>query len=155
MPDQSPLLKITQATEMTEELYQACLHLVPQLTSNNPPPTRQELALMLSLRSSVLYLARHGDPGGEEIIGLVTLILYRVPTGMRAYIEDLVVDKRARGRYIGEALMGACLAHAEAAGASQVMLTSNPGRVAANRLYQRMGFELRRTNVYRYGFKRG
>ena len=155
MPDQSPHLKITQASEVTEDLYQACQRLVPQLTSNNPPPTRQELALMLSSGASILYLARHGDPVEDEIIGLATLILYRVPTGMRAYIEDVVVDEKARGKRIGEALTRACLEQAKAAGASQVMLTSNPGRVAANRLYQRMGFELRKTNVYRYGFKQG
>jgi ribosomal protein S18 acetylase RimI-like enzyme len=154
MPDQSPRLNITQATEMTEELYQACQRLVPQLTSNNLPPTRQELAFMLSTGSSFLYLARHGE-FGDEIIGLATLIIYQVPTGIRAYIEDMVVDERARGRRIGEALMRACLAQAEAGGASQVMLTSNPGRAAANRLYQRMGFNLRKTNVYRYVFKRG
>lgn len=153
MPDQSPLLKISRATEMTEELYLACLRLVPQLTSNNPPPARQELTLMLSTGPSTLYLARHGDYQ-DEIMGLATLILYRVPTGMRAYIEDVVVDDRVRGRHIGEALIRACLDQAEAAGASQVMLTSNPGRMAANRLYQRMGFELRKTNVYRYSFKR-
>ena len=154
MPDRYPLLKISKATEMTEELYQACQRLVPQLTSNNPPPTRQELTLMLSTGSSTVYLARHRDYG-DEIIGLATLVLYRVPTGMRAYIEDVVVDERARGRRVGEALTRACLEQAEAAGASQVMLTSNPGRIAANRLYQRMGFELRKTNVYRYAFERG
>jgi ribosomal protein S18 acetylase RimI-like enzyme len=154
MPDRSRLLNISRATEMTEELYQACQRLVPQLTSNNPPPTRQELTLMLSTGSSTVYLARHGDYG-DEIIGLATLVLYRVPTGMRAYIEDVVVDERARGRHVGEALTRACLEQAEAAGASQVMLTSNPGRIAANRLYQRMGFELRKTNVYRYAFERG
>lgn len=154
MADQFSRLNITQAIEMTEELYLACQHLVPQLTNNNPPPTQQELSLMLSSGSSVLYLARHGD-FANEIIGLATLILYRVPTGMRAYIEDLVVDERARGRGIGEALMAACLTQAEAAGASQVMLTSNAGRVSANNLYRRMGFELRKTNVYRYGFKQG
>lgn len=153
MPDDSSHLTITQATEMTEELYQACQRLVPQLTSNNPPPTRQELALMLSSGSSALYLAYHGD-FADEIIGLASLVLYRVPTGMRAYIEDVVVDERARGRRIGEALTRACLERAKQAGASQVMLTSNPGRDAANRLYQRMGFELRKTNVYRYGFNR-
>jgi ribosomal protein S18 acetylase RimI-like enzyme len=109
---------------------------------------------MLSTGSSTVYLAHHGDYG-DEIIGLATLVPYRVPTGMRAYIEDMVVDERARGRRVGEALTHACLEQAEAAGASQVMLTSNPGRIAANRLYQRMGFELRKTNVYRYGFKRG
>jgi ribosomal protein S18 acetylase RimI-like enzyme len=154
MPDHSQNWKITQVIEMTEELYQACQRLVPQLTSNNPPPTRQELALMLSTGSSILYIAKY-EGFGDEIIGLATLVLYRVPTGIRGYIEDVVVDERARGRRIGEALTRACLERAEQEGASQVMLTSNPGRATANRLYQRMGFELRQTNVFRYGFKRG
>lgn len=153
MPDQSPQLRITQATEMTEELYQACQRLIPQLTSNNPPPTREQLALMLNTPTAFLYLAKHKD-FGEEILGLATLVLYRVPTGVRGYIEDVVVDERARGRRIGEALMRACLERAEQGGAPQVMLTSHPNRQAANRLYQRMGFELRKTNVYRYSFKR-
>jgi ribosomal protein S18 acetylase RimI-like enzyme len=154
MPDQSPRCKIIQATEATEELYQACQRLVPQLTSHNPPPTRQELALLFSEGTSILFLARYPDYA-DEIIGLATLVLYRVPTGMRAYLEDVVVDEKARGRRIGEALTRACLERAEQAGCPQVMLTSNPGRTAANRLYQRMGFELGKTNVYRYSFKGG
>jgi ribosomal protein S18 acetylase RimI-like enzyme len=153
MADPSPQRSIFLATKLTEQLYQACQRLIPQLTQNNTPPSRQELALLLSSGSSLLYLARHPD-FGDDIIGLATLILYRVPTGLRAYIEDVVVDERARGKYIGEALTRACLERAEQAGASQVMLTSNPNRVAANRLYQHMGFKLRKTNVYRYVFKR-
>jgi ribosomal protein S18 acetylase RimI-like enzyme len=155
MPDQSPRCKIVQAIEATEELYQACQRLVPQLTSNNPPPTRAELALLLSEGSSILFLAMDQDLGAHEIIGLASLVLYRLPTGMRAYIEDVIVDERARGRHIGEALIRACLQRAEQASCPQVMLTSNPGRKSANRLYQRMGFELRKTNVYRYSFKQG
>jgi ribosomal protein S18 acetylase RimI-like enzyme len=108
---------------------------------------------LLASPSSFLYLARHRD-FGDEIIGLATLAIYPVPTGVRGFIEDVVVDERARGKRVGEALMRACLDHAERAGAPQVMLTSNPGRTAANRLYQRMGFELRKTNVYRYYFIR-
>ena len=153
MLDLSPHCKITLVTEMTDELFQACQRLVPQLTDNNPPPTREQLAQMLASPTSFLYLASHQD-FGDELIGMATLILYRVPTGLRGYIEDVVVDEKARGRRIGEALSRACLERAEQAGAAQVMLTSNPGRDAANRLYQRMGFELRKTNVYRYGFKR-
>ena len=84
---------------------------------------------------------------------MATLVLYRVPTGMRGIIEDVMVNESVRGRRIGEALMHACLERAQQAGCPQVMLTSNPSRVAANRLYQRMGFELRNTNVYRYNFK--
>jgi ribosomal protein S18 acetylase RimI-like enzyme len=155
MPDLAPQCRIIQATEVSEELYLACQHLVPQLTSNNPPPTRVELALMLSEGTSLLFLARRQDPGSDEIIGMATLVLYRVPTGMRGFIEDVVVDERMRGKRIGEALTYACLERAEQVGCPQVMLTSNPGRNAANRLYQRMGFEQRKTNVYRYWIKRG
>ena len=152
MPDPFKDYVITQVTMMTEELYQACQRLIPQLTTRNPPPTREQLSLMLASPVSFLFIARHPEFGGE-IIGLATLIVYRVPTGLRGYIEDVVVDERARGKRIGEALSKACLDRAELEGASQVMLTSNPGREAPNRLYQRMGFELRKTNVYQYCFK--
>ena len=147
-------LTVTQAKEATEEVYQACQRLIPQLTSANPPPTPADLVLLVSSGSSVLFIARHVD-FGDEIIGMATLALYRVPTGLRAYIEDVVVEERARRRGVGEALTRACLDQAAQAGAHQVTLTSNPKRVAANQLYQRMGFELRRTNVYCYRFARG
>lgn len=152
MSDTSTEIQIIQATEVTEKLYVACQRLVPQLTYNNPPPTREQLALMLASPPSFLFLARHPE-FGEEIIGMITLVLYYVPTGLRGYIEDMVVDEKARGRGVGEALMRACLEQAKKEGAPQVMLTSNPGRQAANRLYQRLGFELRKTNVYRHALK--
>lgn len=152
MPDTSIRIKISQVSELTEELYLACQRLVPQLTSHNPPPTREELGLLVTSPGSILLIARHPD-FGPEIAGLAALVLYRVPTGMRGYIEDVVVDEMARGMGIGEALTRACLERARQAGAAQVMLTSNPARKAANRLYQRMGFELRNTNVYRYQLK--
>jgi ribosomal protein S18 acetylase RimI-like enzyme len=153
MPDFSPHVTIIQAAELTEELYLACQTLIPQLTQNNPPPTREHLAQLIASPASLLFQAKDQD-FGDEIIGLATLVLYRVPTGVRGYIEDVVVDVRARGRRIGEALMQACLERAKQEGAPQVMLTSNPGRKAANQLYLRMGFEQRKTNVYRYVFKR-
>jgi len=154
MADTSQNVQVTRVTELTEELYSACQRLVPQLTYNNPPPTREQLARMLESSASYLFIA--WDPDfGDGIIGLATLVLYRVPTGVRGTIEDVVVDESARGRRIGEALTRACLETAEQAGAPQVMLTSNPGRTAANSLYQRMGFELRKTNVYRYSFRKG
>lgn len=153
MPDPSLEIEITLATELTEDLYEACQRLVPQLTHNNPPPTRQQLAHMLASDSSFLLIAKHPD-FGDEIIGMATLVLYHVPTGLRGYVEDIVVDERARGRRIGELLTRACLDQAKEAGAPQVMLTCNPGRTSANQMYVRMGFELRKTNVFRYSFKR-
>ncbi len=147
MADASMQVEVSRVTEVSEELVEACRRLVPQLTDNNPPPTKEELEEMLSRDASTLFIAR---VNGGEIIGLASLVLYRVPTGLRGYIEDVVVDERWRGKRTGELLTKACLELAEKSGATQVMLTSNPGRQAANRLYQRMGFELRMTNVYRY-----
>jgi ribosomal protein S18 acetylase RimI-like enzyme len=145
----SPRLTINLVREVTDTLFNACQTLIPQLTGNNPPPTREQLSLLLASPASFLFQAKHPD-FGDEIIGLATLVLYRVPTGLRGYIEDVIVDERARGRGIGEALMAACLEKAKQDRAPQVMLTCNPNRMAANRLYQRMGFELRKSNLYRY-----
>lgn len=153
-----PGLTIQRLTQADEALYAACRRLVPQLTDTNPPPTRDELELLVSSPCSYLFIARHSDfasaEPGAEIIGLATLILYRVPTGLRGYIEDVVVDERARGRRVGEALTQACLEAARQAGAPYVGLTSNPSRVAANALYQKMGFVQRQTNVYKYTFNK-
>ena len=154
MPFPASNYLIIQAAEVTDELIQACQRLVPQLTNNNPPPTRAELALMLSEGASALFIARDQNSPEGAIVGLATLVMYRVPTGLRGYIEDVVVDEKARGKGIGAALTRACLERAEQSGCPQVMLTTHPGRKAANRLYQHMGFEHRNTNVYRYYFKR-
>jgi ribosomal protein S18 acetylase RimI-like enzyme len=148
----SKSIEIIQVAQVSDELLQACQRLVPQLTSNNPPPSRAQLEIMLSGDASTLFMAIDQADGMDHIVGLATLIMYRVPTGLRGYIEDVVVDDHQRGKGIGEALTQACLDKAEQAGCPQVMLTCNPGREAANRLYQRMGFELRKTNVYKFRF---
>ena len=111
MPNSSLEIEITLATELTEDLFEACQRLVPQLTHNNPPPTKQQLAQMLASPVSFLFFAKHPDYG-DEIIGMATLVLYHVPTGLRGYVEDIVVDGRARGKRIGEILTRACLDHA-------------------------------------------
>jgi ribosomal protein S18 acetylase RimI-like enzyme len=138
---------VSEATEVTDELVRAFAHLVPQLSSSSPPPGRGELVEMVDSASSVLFMARNG---AGILVGSLTLALFRVPTGLRAWIEDVVVDESARGAGAGEALVAAALERAEAVGVRSVDLTSRPSREAANRLYVRMGFELRTTNVYRY-----
>ena len=105
-----------------------------------------ELAEIVRSESTVLFAARSDG----IIVGLLTLATFRIPTGVRAWIEDVVVDDRARGRGVGEALNRAALAEAHRRGAKTVDLTSRPSREAANRLYQRIGFVRRDTNVYRY-----
>jgi ribosomal protein S18 acetylase RimI-like enzyme len=96
-----------------------------------------------------LLVARDRSAGGR-IVGSLTLAVFRIPTGVRAWIEDVVVDTVARGKGAGEALSRTALAIAAERGARSVELTSRPSREAANRLYRRVGFEPRETNVYRY-----
>jgi len=141
-------VEIVEATEVTDALVQAFELLTPQLSSSNPPPTRAELAAIVDSPASILLLAVDADSG--SILGSLTLAWFRIPTGVRAWIEDVVVDGEARGRGVGEALNRAALDRARALGAKTVDLTSRPSREAANRLYQRIGFIARDTNVYRY-----
>ena len=137
---------VEQATIANAELIEAFQRLIPQLSSSNPPPTQDELAEIISAPSTVLFIARLD----EHIVGTLTLATFRIPTGVRAWIEDVVVDAAARGHGVGEALNQAAILEAHHRGAISVDLTSRPSREAANRLYQRIGFVARDTNVYRY-----
>jgi ribosomal protein S18 acetylase RimI-like enzyme len=137
---------VEKATEVTPELTQAFVQLIPQLSSSNPAPTAEELAEMISSPATDVFIARVDG----VIAGSLTLAVFRIPTGLRAWIEDVVVDGSARGHGVGEALNLAALDEARSRGALTVDLTSRPSREAANRLYQRLGFVARETNVYRY-----
>lgn len=137
---------ISIASTVDDELVTAFERLIPQLSSSNPPPTAAELTALVSSDTSTLFIARVDG----QIVGSLTLAMFRIPTGIRAWIEDVVVDSSARGHGVGEALNFAALEHAKKNGAITVDLTSRPSREAANRLYQRIGFKARETNVYRY-----
>jgi ribosomal protein S18 acetylase RimI-like enzyme len=138
---------ITQATTVSDELVAAFARLVPQLSSSAQAPTRAELEAIVESPATMLLLA--GDDEGA-VIGSLTLALFRTPTGTRAWIEDVVVDESARGRGAGEALVAEAIRLAAGAGARTVDLTSRPSRDAANALYEKIGFRMRETNVYRY-----
>ena len=129
-----------------DELVEAFNRLIPQLSSSSPPPSRDHLAALVDSEDTVLFVARVDG----RIMGSLTLALYRIPTGTKAWIEDVVVDADARGHGVGELLNQAALEEARSRGAKDVSLTSRPAREAANRLYRRIGFEPRETNVYRY-----
>jgi ribosomal protein S18 acetylase RimI-like enzyme len=137
---------VEKATQASDELVQAMQKLIPQLSSSNAPPSLSELNEIIASESSVLFVARVEN----QIVGSLTLATFRIPTGIRAWIEDVVVDESARGHGVGEALNRAALNEAKRRGAITVELTSRPLREAANRLYLRMGFVVRETNVYRY-----
>jgi ribosomal protein S18 acetylase RimI-like enzyme len=143
-------MRIEIATEATDELLDAFRRLIPQLTKNPPPLSRDEITALVKSTCSTLLVARADD---DSIVGVLSLTVYRVPTGIRSIIEDVIVDESARGQGIGEALTRRALEIAKEASAAHVTLTSNPMREAANRLYLRVGFKKRKTNAYQYKFE--
>jgi ribosomal protein S18 acetylase RimI-like enzyme len=143
---------IEVVSDVTEDLYQALQRLIPQLGAHKIPPTRDALRELVESESSTLLAAHEIDEKGP-ILGILCLTVYRVPTGVRSIVEDVVVDGSARRRGIAEALMQKAIALAREAGAEGISLTSNPQRQAANLLYQSIGFQLRQTNPYYFRLK--
>lgn len=133
-------------TDVTDEIVAAFDRLIPQLSSSNPPPSAEALQALVDHDASTLLVAEEDG----VVLGSLTLVVFPIPTAVRAWIEDVVVDGDARGKGVGEALNRRALELAAEAGAKTVDLTSRPSREAANRLYQRIGFVARETNVYRY-----
>ena len=133
-------------TEVTPDLVGAMTHLLPQLSRSASAPTVTELTEMVTSPATELLIARVAG----AVVGSLTLVIFRIPTGVRAWIEDVVVDADARGHGVGEALNRFAVDLAAERGARTVDLTSRPSRDAANRLYQRMGFKARESTVYRY-----
>jgi len=139
---------IEEITDITPEVVEAIDRLIPQLSRTAPVPTVDQLTEIASAPATVFLAARSVEHG--RIVGLLTLAVFRIPTGMRAWIEDVVVDESERGRGVGEVLTREALRRANSAGARTVELTSRPSRESANRLYRRLGFVERETNVYRH-----
>lgn len=133
--------------EVTDEIAEALPGLVRQLSASAPHLQRDDVEALVSSDASRLLLAR--DENGQ-IVGTLTLIVFPIPTGVRAWIEDVIVDEQARGSGVGSALTREAIRIAQAAGARTIDLTSRPSRTAANALYQREGFVRRDTHVYRY-----
>jgi len=142
-------ITIEAVTAVDDELVAAFERLIPQLSSSNPPPSREALEEIVGDPGNVVFVAR--DDSGT-IVGTLTLATFRIPTAMRAWIEDVVADSAAAGQGIGKALSTAALEEARRRGAKTVELTSRPSREAANHIYKSLGFELRDTNVYRFTF---
>ena len=140
-------MKVVEADRVTSDLVAAFTRLVNQLSRTSPPPTIEDLREMVDAPGTRLLLAVD-DEG--HIVGSLTLVLFRIPTGLRAWIEDVVVDEGARRQGIGEALTLRALEVATETGVRTVDLTSRPSREAANRLYTRLGFERRDSTVYRW-----
>ena len=139
-------------TAATPEIHEAMGRLIPQLSRSAAPMSEADVQRFLSQDSVHLFVFRAETAdadGNNPILGMLSLATFEIPTGVRAWVEDVVVDEAARGQGAGLALVEAAIEHAKTVGARTVDLTSRPTREAANRLYQRAGFQLRETNVYR------
>lgn len=137
---------VEAVTDVDDSLGAELARLVPQLSSSAALPGREELSAVATAEGNTLFVARRQD----QVIGMLTLVTFPIPTGRNALIEDVVVDESARGSGAGAALVAAALAEATRRGVRHVDLTSRPSREAANRLYEKMGFKRRETNVWRH-----
>ena len=142
-------IEVAVASSVDDELVAAFSRLIPQLSRSADVPTPDLIREIVEAQASTVVIARDLRDNGR-IVGMLTLVVFRIPTGVRAWIEDVVVDETMRGRGVGEALSQEAVRRAVGAGARTVDLTSRPSREAANRLYRRLGFTLRDSNVYRY-----
>lgn len=147
-------ITVAAASAVDQELVEAMRRLISQLSSTALCPGIQELREIVDSRCTSLLLARDRAQG-DRVIGSLTLAVFRIPTGVRAWIEDVIVDTAARGKGVGELLSRTAIEIARSRGARTIELTSRPSREAANRLYRRIGFVPRDTNVYRHGIAAG
>jgi ribosomal protein S18 acetylase RimI-like enzyme len=137
---------VERALAASPDLLEGLNALLPQLSNTAPPLTMNDVQAMVDSDAATLFVAR--DDG--VVVGTLTLVVFSIPTGLRAWIEDVVVDEDARGIGVGEALTIAAVNEARGRGVRSIDLTSRPSRKAANALYQKLGFDRRDTNVYRY-----
>lgn len=135
--------------EVTDEAVEAFSRLLPQLSRSAPPPDAAALAVIVDSPAVTVLVARSDG----SIVGSLTLAMFAIPTGLRAWIEDVVVDEAARGQGVGALLTEEAIRRARDAGARSLDLTTRPTREAAGRLYERAGFKQRETRLYRYSFE--
>jgi len=139
-------MKIEELTDFSTQALDAVNGLLPQLSSSSAVLDESDLRNIMNSESTKLFLASDED----GVFGMLSLVLFRIPTGRKAWVEDVVVDEKARGRGVGKLLTEHAVSVAREHGAHSVDLTSRPSRAAANALYQRVGFQQRETNVYRF-----
>jgi ribosomal protein S18 acetylase RimI-like enzyme len=129
----------------TEAVLSAINRLLPQVSSSAVALDAGAVSRIIAQPGTSLLLARVGG----QVVGMLTLVIFPIPSGLRAWIEDVVVDKSARRHGVGTALTEEATRRARASGVRTIDLTSRPTREAAIRLYTRLGFQARETYVYR------
>lgn len=138
-------MKIYKLTTITDSVLIAFNDLIPQLSSNCALPTKEDLEAIVNSNNTLLFIAE----AHNKIVGTLTLVFNKIPTGDKVWIEDVVVDKSARGKGVGKELILFAIKYAKSKNSQDINLTSSPKRVTANKLYQKLGFVQRETNVYR------
>jgi len=142
-------MKIVEVKKYSEKVKAAMDSLIPQLSPGKVPPTKQELIEIIESSTTILLVVEEN----EKIIGCLTIVFFRIPTGLKAKIEDVVVDQKSRGKGVGETMIRHAIQLLNSMNVKYVDLTSRPSRESANRLYHKIGFEQRETNVFRYHLK--
>ncbi len=140
-------MRIEPATVATQDLLDALSRLLPQLNPDLPVLTMERLDRVINDPATTLLVAR--DDQDEKIIGTATVLVYTTPAQVKSRIEDVVVDEEARGKGAGKELVEHCIEVAREAGAEVVELQSARWRQVANKLYPKIGFQLRESNLYR------
>ena len=140
------MIEIFEITEVDDFTLDAVNHLLPQLSQSAQPISSGSLQDLARSEATRLFMAKEGN----AILGMLSLVVFAIPTGIKAWIEDVVVDQSARGKGLGRALMNHALEEAKKCGVKSIDLTSRPSRESANQLYQSLGYDIRQTNVYRY-----
>ncbi|MDC3284187.1 GNAT family N-acetyltransferase [Opitutales bacterium] len=140
------MIRIRKVSEQTEKDLREINNLIPQLSQSAKLLTKAEFTSLLNAESTHLYFAEDK----EQVLGMLSLVTFPIPTGLRGWVEDVVVDTKARGKGVGKLLTMHALKEAQKMGVLTIDLTSRPSRDVANRLYQSVGFSARVTNVYRF-----
>ena len=140
--------RLKELTEMQPGYLVSINNLLSQLSDSVHTITEEELNTLLSSSQSHLYVLESDG----QFIGMTTLCLYQCPTGWKAWIEDVVVDRNFRGKGYGKLMVRKAMEECKNRGNVTLMLTSRPSRIVANQLYQSLGFEKRETNVYKMKF---
>lgn len=143
-------MEIIRITKYSGQAYNAVVQLLPQLSPETELPTKKFFRTFLSSEHTHFFIARLDN---NEIAGMFTIVVYNIPTGLKLWIEDVVIDKSQRGKGLGKELIQFAIDYSKSIGAKEVRLTSRPSRVEANQLYLRMGFTRYETNVYKYNLK--
>ncbi len=138
------MVEIKQIKEVTPQIVSAFSQLMPQLAPHLQAPRMEDLSNIINDKNKYIFIASN-----PQIVGTITLVIVNIPSGTRAWIEDVIVDQEARGQSIGEKMLQYVIDFAKKLNVASINLTSSPSRIAANKLYQKLGFNLRETNVYR------